>query len=110
MGQETINKMIKSIIAFIIGIILGITVTGFSIYLFKHNQITTELIHDTISIKIDSIQERIDTVFNDRVKLKYVYEKNVETISNQSADSDWVYYNNYLRSRFPGDSLTIKAN
>ena len=42
--------------------------------------------------------------------VKETYEEKAENIINQSADADWQYFTNFLRARFPGDSITVKAD
>lgn len=73
--------------------------------IFKYKNTT-----DSLYLKIDSIQSKIDTVYQDRIKLKYVYEQKADSIWNQSADDDWNFYTSFLSTKFPSDTATIKAN
>jgi hypothetical protein len=58
----------------------------------------------------DSIITIIDTIKDTKYKIKVIYEKEADSIWNQSPDDDWKYFINYLRARFPSDSDSIEAN
>lgn len=77
-----------------------------------HNQKIDSLNHSIDSLKncIDSIKPQIDTVFQTKTTIKYIYEKKTDSIWNQSADDDWIYYNNFLSTRFPSDGTSVKTN
>ena len=101
----------------IIGILLGIS--GCLFYQKRHEKLpiepTAQL--DSLNHKIDSLQfelvtlqNQADTVYIVKEIVKETYEEKAENIINQSADADWQYFTNFLRARFPGDSITVKAN
>ena len=101
----------------IIGILLGIG--GCLLYQKQHAkppiEPTAQL--DSLNHKIDSLQlelvklqDHADTVYVVKEKVKETYEEKAKDIIDQSADADWQYYTNFLRARFPGDSITIKAD
>ena len=58
----------------------------------------------------DSIITIIDTIKDTKYKIKVIYEKEADSIWNQSPDDDWKYFINYLRTRFPSDSDSTEAN
>lgn len=101
----------------LIGILLGIG--GCLLYQKRHAKPPVEptaqldsLNHkvDSLQLEIDKLKDHADTVYITKWKTKKEYDEKANDIIDQSADADWQYYTNFLRARFPGDSLTIKAN
>lgn len=90
------------------GFIVGIIVS--SIYFNYNSKKVYTPIHDTVEIYIDKVQEKIDTIFITKTKLKYIYEKKQNQIDTMSNDSLWKFYTNFLQSRFPSNTNTIKAD
>jgi len=65
---------------------------------------------DSLENCISLIKPKIDTIYKLKVSTKYIYEKKADSIWNQSANDDWNYYTNFLSTRFPSDSCSIKTN
>lgn len=63
-------------------------------------------LHDSL----DLYRADVDTVYIEKWKIKLVYDEKANDITNQSSDADWIYYTNFLRSRFPSDSSAVEAN
>ena len=94
-------------------VIFAFIVIVLTILLIKSSgqkQNTPKFIHDTIEIYIDKIQSKIDTIYIVKNKYKYIYEEKKNQIDTMSNDSLWKYYTEFLQSRFPSDSIAIKAN
>jgi hypothetical protein len=65
---------------------------------------------DSLQLTLDNYQAKVDTVYLEKWKIKYVYDEKANDIVNQSADADWNYYTNFLRARFPSDSSAVETN
>lgn len=98
----------KAFISFLIGLIMG-GLIGF--YLMPTKTLPPPDPEIQIFYKTrDSIITIIDTIKDTKYKIKVIYEKEADSIWNQSPDDDWKYFINYLRTRFPSDSDSIEAN
>lgn len=65
---------------------------------------------DSLENCINLIKPRIDTIYQQKTLIKYLYNEKADTIWNQSADDDWKYYTNFLSTRFPSDTCPTKTN
>ena len=65
---------------------------------------------DSLENCINLIKPRIDTIYQQKTLIKYLYNEKADTIWNQSADDDWRYYTNFLSTRFPSDTCPTKTN
>ena len=65
---------------------------------------------DSLENCINLIKPKIDTVYQQKTLIKYLYNEKADTIWNQSADDDWNYYTKFLSTRFPSDSCSIETN
>jgi len=98
----------KALISFLIGLIMG-GLVGF----YMTPKPTLPPVEPEIKIFYktrDSLVYIIDTIKDTKYKIKVIYEKEADSIWNQSPDDDWKYFINYLRTRFPSDSDSIEAN
>jgi hypothetical protein len=65
---------------------------------------------DSLENCINLIKPRIDTVYQQKTLIKYLYNEKADIIWNQSADDDWNYYTKFLSTRFPSDSCSTETN
>lgn len=108
----------KKIWVFLIGFITGVSIIlVIGLCLRKTpNELPNEIIAkqqytiDSLRNCINSIESKVDTLYIEKTKIIYKYEKKADDIWDQSADDDWDYYKNFLRSRFPNNCDTTKAN
>jgi Na+-translocating ferredoxin:NAD+ oxidoreductase RnfD subunit len=98
----------------VIGVLVSWCVIATSFYYVgrasKKPTVVQEVVLDTIYNNIETLKQQIDTIYSTKTLIKVKYEEKAQEIINQSSDSDWLYYTEFLRSKFSGDSLTIKAN
>ncbi len=116
--------MRKYLLIFASGLLLGALVcfglTKLTTKKFEDNSIEINRLEyqiDSLKCQIDSLdfcientKTQIDTFYVRKTKIEYVYEEKDNEIRNQSADADWLYYTEFLRSRFPSDSSTVETN
>lgn len=78
----------------------------------EYNEKIDSLNHSIDSLEncINLIKPQIDTIFQTKTITKYIYEKKADSIWNQSANDDWDYYTNFLRTRFPSDGTSVETN
>ena len=78
----------------------------------EYNEKIDSLNHSIDSLEncISLIKPQIDTIFRTKTITKYIYEKKADSIWNQSADDDWNYYTNFLSTKFPSDTTSVKTN
>ena len=107
-------KRYKLIFIFIIIVVAGFLFSNY--YIHKNETLYPEIqrldsVADTIRKNNDSIIIRIKENSEKLSSIRLNYEKDSITIINQSIDSDFEYFTNYLE-RFYGynNSNTIKAN
>jgi hypothetical protein len=98
----------KKLTSFFIGFVIGVLIGFFTMP-------TKTLPPPDPEIQIfyktrDSIITIIDTIKDTKYKIKVIYEKEADSIWNQSPDDDWKYFINYLRTRFPSNSDSTEAN
>lgn len=121
-NNQSLNQQSNSIRCFIIGFIVAmlITIPVIAFDAFHPNKD----VEDYYSAKIDSlnhsidslencinlIKPRIDTVYQQKTLIKYLYNEKADSIWNQSADDDWKYYTKFLSTRFPSDTCPTETN
>ena len=105
--QKT-SKIISSlIIAFILGAVLSGLVTYKVVKTIPADPI---IVHDSIFQKMDSLMRRIDGIYVIKENSVIRHNEKVEQIYNQSSSDGWVYFTEYLRTRFPNGLDSIKGN
>ena len=101
----------KIILSLIIAFILGAVSSGLITYkVVKPIPSDPIIVHDSIFQKMDSLNQRIDTIYVIKEKLVIQHDEKVEQIYNQSSSADWIYFTEYLRRRFPNGLDSIKGN
>lgn len=106
--MQRTSKIISSlIIAFILGAVLSGLVTYKVVKPIPTDPI---IVHDSIFQKMDSLNQRIDTIYVIKEKIVIQHDEKVEQIYNQSSSDDWIYFTEYLRTRFPNGLDSIKGN
>jgi len=106
------------IIGVVIALVLTIPVIVFDAFVSPndkeeyYNAKIDSLNHSIDSLEncINLIKPKIDTVYQQKTLIKYLYNEKADTIWNQSADDDWNYYTKFLSTRFPSDSNSIETN
>ena len=106
------------IIGFIVALALTIPVIVFDAFVCPndkreyYNAKINSLNHSIDSLEncINLIKPKIDTVYQQKTLIKYLYNEKADIIWNQSTDDDWNYYTKFLSTRFPSDSCSIKTN
>lgn len=108
----------KFIIILLLGLAIGLVIGFLS---FHHRNVTpveySNSKIDSLNSVIDSlngcilnISSKIDTIYQTKTKIKYIYREKADTIWNQSAAADWDYYTKFLRTKFSADSNSTKTN
>ncbi len=121
-NNQSLNQQSNGIRCFIIGFIIAmlITIPVIAFDAFHPNKD----VEDYYSAKIDSlnhsidslencinlIKPRIDTVYQQKTLIKYLYNEKADSIWNQSADDDWKYYTKFLSTRFPSDTCPTETD
>lgn len=65
---------------------------------------------DSLEICIHNTKNKVDTVYKLKTTIKYIYEQKADTILDQSSDADWIYYTNFICTRFQDYTDSIKTN
>ena len=121
-NNQSLNQQSNGIRCFIIGFVVAmlITIPVIAFDAFHPNKD----VEDYYSAKIDSlnhsidslencinlIKPRIDTVYQQKTLIKYLYNEKADSIWNQSADDDWKYYTKFLSTRFPSDNYPTETD
>lgn len=121
-NNQSLNQQSNGIRCFIIGFVVAmlITIPVIAFDAFHPNKD----VEDYYSAKIDSlnhsidslencinlIKPRIDTVYQQKTLIKYLYNEKADSIWNQSADDDWKYYTKFLSTRFPSDTCPTETD
>lgn len=115
--MQKIWKVILTIsiaINLVLGVILldkpNTSLTDSEVYIKRIDSL--ELVLDSLNIRRDSIKERIDTVeiLLDKIIVKYEKDRNI--IINNSVIDDYLFFTEYLKTRFDScnNSQTVKRN
>ena len=121
-NNQSSNQQSNGIRCFIIGFIIAmlITIPVIAFDAFHPNKDVKDYYNakiDSLNHSIDSLENcinlikpRIDTVYQQKTLIKYLYNEKADSIWNQSADDDWKYYTKFLSTRFPSDTCPTETN
>ena len=121
-NNQSLNQQSNSIRCFIIGFVVAmlITIPVIAFDAFHPNKDVEDYYNakiDSLNHSIDSLENcinlikpRIDTVYQQKTLIKYLYNEKADSIWNQSADDDWKYYTKFLSTRFPSDACPTETD
>ena len=121
-NNQSLNQQSNGIRCFIIGFVVAmlITIPIIAFDAFHPNEDVKDYYNakiDSLNHSIDSLENcinlikpRIDTVYQQKTLIKYLYNEKADSIWNQSADDDWKYYTKFLSTRFPSDTCPTETD